>query len=262
MQDDAHDGGQVRGKVGDDPPQGLDAASRRADYDEISLQQTGPTGFYVHPLTAYPSAPARTRAARGDQAIVLLSDLPARPGCDFRQLSLGSVAGEAFGWSAAVTVDREAHVASTSASTHGSDLQGKSVSPLLEISNAMVRLYKEAFGRGPTKARAQFAGADTLLVVLEDTMTAGERSLVALGDDARLRDTRMFVRYALEDRFRAIVEQALGRRTLAFVSGVDTRYDVCVEVFTLEPLAGADGSRLNGRPGSPVWSRFDETGPA
>ena len=31
-------------------------------------------------------------------------------------------------------------------------------SPMLEISNAMVRLYKEAFGRGPTKARAQFAG--------------------------------------------------------------------------------------------------------
>ena len=26
-------------------------------------------------------------------------------------------------------------------------------SPMLEISNAVVRLYKEAFGRGPTKAR-------------------------------------------------------------------------------------------------------------
>ena len=35
-------------------------------------------------------------------------------------------------------------------------------SPMLEISNAMVGLYKEAFGRGPTKARAQFAGAARL----------------------------------------------------------------------------------------------------
>ena len=35
-------------------------------------------------------------------------------------------------------------------------------SPMLEISNAMVRLYKEAFGRGPTKARAQFAGPDAI----------------------------------------------------------------------------------------------------
>jgi Na+-translocating membrane potential-generating system (MpsC) len=44
-------------------------------------------------------------------------------------------------------------------------------SPMLEISNAMVRLYKEAFGRGPTKARAQFAGPDTLVVMLESSLT-------------------------------------------------------------------------------------------
>ena len=44
--------------------------------------------------------------------------------------------------------------------------------PLLEISNAMVRLYKDAFGRGPTKARAMLAGTDVVLVVLGDGFTA------------------------------------------------------------------------------------------
>ena len=44
---------------------------------------------------------------------------------------------------------------------------------MLQISNAMVRLYKEAYGRGPTKARALFAGPDTLVVLLEDSMTVG-----------------------------------------------------------------------------------------
>jgi uncharacterized protein YbcI len=106
---------------------------------------------------------------------------------------------------------------------------------LLQISNAVVRLYKDAFGRGPTKARAQFAGPDTLVVVLEDSMTVVERNLAAMGEHARLRDERVFFQYALEDQFRAIVERALGRRTVAFVSGIDTRHDISIAVVTLEP---------------------------
>ena len=108
-------------------------------------------------------------------------------------------------------------------------------SPMLEISNAMVRLYKEAFGRGPTKARAQFAGQDTLVVILENSLTVAERNLVAMGEHQRLREARLFFQSALEDQFRGIVEQALGRRTVAFVSGIDTERDVAIEVFTLEP---------------------------
>jgi uncharacterized protein YbcI len=115
-------------------------------------------------------------------------------------------------------------------------------SPMLEVSNAMVALYKEAFGRGPTKARAQFAGADTLVVILEASLTVAERNLVAMGEHQRLREARLFFTYALEDQFRAIVEEALGRRTVAFVSGIDTRRDVAIEVFTLEP-ASEDESR-------------------
>ena len=110
-------------------------------------------------------------------------------------------------------------------------------SPMLEISNAMVRLYKEAFGRGPTKARAQFASQDTLVVILENSLTVAERNLVALGEHQRVREARLFFQYALEDQFRGIVEEALGRRTVAFVSGIDTERDVAMEVFTLEPAA-------------------------
>ena len=113
-------------------------------------------------------------------------------------------------------------------------------SPMLEISNAMVHLYKEAFGRGPTKARAQFAGPDTLVVILESSLTVAERNLVSLGEHQRLREARLFFQYALEDQFRAIVEQALGRRTVAFVSGIDAQRDVAMEVFTLEPAGSGD----------------------
>ncbi len=110
---------------------------------------------------------------------------------------------------------------------------------MLEISNAMVRVYKEAFGRGPTKARAQFAGPDTLVVILEASLTVAERNLATLGEHQRLREARLIFHHALEDQFRAIVEQALGRRTMAFVSGIDTNRDVAIEVFTLEPAGDA-----------------------
>lgn len=117
------------------------------------------------------------------------------------------------------------------AQTNGDD--GRS--PMLEIANAVVRLYKEAYGRGPTKARAMLAGADTLVVVLENSLTVAERNLVAMDEHERLRGARMFFQRMLESELRGIVEQALGRRTVAFVSGIDTRRDVAVEVFTLEP---------------------------
>lgn len=109
-------------------------------------------------------------------------------------------------------------------------------SPLLEIANATVRLYKETFGRGPTHARTRFAGADTLVVVLQDTMTASERTLVALGEHGRVREQRELLRSVVDEPMRALVERILSRRTLALVNGIDTEHDVAAEVFLLAPV--------------------------
>ena len=117
--------------------------------------------------------------------------------------------------------------------------------PLLGVCNAMVGVYKQAFGRGPTKARAHFAGPDLLVVLLEHTLTVGERNLVALGQHERLRELRLFTHYALEDELRSIVERALDRRTIAFMSGIDIRRDLSVELMTLEPLRTFAGSRAH-----------------
>ena len=108
-------------------------------------------------------------------------------------------------------------------------------SPLLEIANAMVHLYKDAFGRGPSKARAQFSGSDTLVVLLADMMTIAERQLVALGEHARVLEQRIFLQLALEDKKRSEVERILRRRVLASISGSDPDGDLAAEVFLLEP---------------------------
>lgn len=116
--------------------------------------------------------------------------------------------------------------------------------PLLALCNGMVGLYKEAFGRGPTKARAHFVGPDMLVVLLEHTLTVAERNLVAMGQHERLRELRLVAHYALEDSLRAIVERTLGRRTLAFMSGIDIRRDVCAELVTLEPQHSPDATQF------------------
>jgi uncharacterized protein YbcI len=118
--------------------------------------------------------------------------------------------------------------------------------PTLEIANAMVRAYKELLGRGPTKTRVAFAGDDTLVVVLEDTITVHERTLAALGEDERLREHRLLLTTAAEHQFRSIIEGALGRRTIAHVSGFDTQRDVAMEIFTLEPGPTDDHGATSG----------------
>jgi uncharacterized protein YbcI len=115
--------------------------------------------------------------------------------------------------------------------------RSSSSSPLLEISNATVRLYKVAFGRGPTHARARFAGTDTLVVLLQDTMTVSERKLAELGEHERLRAHRLLLHKVVEDEIRAVVEEVLERPTLSLISGLDAERDVAAEVILLAPAA-------------------------
>jgi uncharacterized protein YbcI len=112
---------------------------------------------------------------------------------------------------------------------------------LSELSNELVALYKTQLGRGPTKVRADWAGADALLVTLEDSLTPAEQRLVEMDEHGRLRDTRTFFQYATAKEFIEVAERLTERRVRAFVSGIDTAADVSSEVFYLE----SDNSRAN-----------------
>jgi uncharacterized protein YbcI len=114
-------------------------------------------------------------------------------------------------------------------------------SVLMEVSNVMVRLYKEQFGRGPTKARSHWAGPDVIVSFLEDTLTPAERNLAAMGAHQRLRDTRMYFQYASLREFCEPVERITGRKVRSFHSSVDTKVDgLAVETFIFYP-EGEDG---------------------
>jgi uncharacterized protein YbcI len=111
---------------------------------------------------------------------------------------------------------------------------------LSAISNEMVRIYKEQFGRGPTKTRTQWAGPDTIVVTLEQTFTPAERKLCEMGEHARLRELRLLFQYAETKVFCDPIERLTGRTVRAFVSGIDTRADLASEMFVLYP-SGQDG---------------------
>jgi uncharacterized protein YbcI len=116
---------------------------------------------------------------------------------------------------------------------------------LAEIANEMVRLFKEQFGRGPTAARASWAGPDVVTVVLEETFTAVERNLARLEEHERLRDMRSFFQYASVREFCEPIERLTGRKVKAFTSGVDTEVDgLSVETFVLYPEGSDAPSRI------------------
>jgi uncharacterized protein YbcI len=111
---------------------------------------------------------------------------------------------------------------------------------LMALSNEMVRLFKEQFGRGPTSARATWAG-DVITIVLENTLTPAERNLVAMGEHERLREMRMFFQYASVREFCEPVERITGRKVRAFTSAIDTHVEgLSVETFVLHPAGAAD----------------------
>jgi len=111
---------------------------------------------------------------------------------------------------------------------------------LMALSNEMVRLFKEQFGRGPTSARTTWAG-DVITVVLENTLTPAERNLVRMGEHERLREMRMFFQYASVREFCEPVERITGRKVRAFTSAIDTHIDgLSVETFVLHPVDASD----------------------
>jgi uncharacterized protein YbcI len=108
---------------------------------------------------------------------------------------------------------------------------------LQAVSNAMVRLHKEQFGRGPTNARSYFAGPDTLVCTLEDALLPAERTMVDMGEHHRVRESRMFLQVASQEQFVGAVEELVSRKVRAFASAIDPAPGVVFEIFSFEPSA-------------------------
>jgi uncharacterized protein YbcI len=96
----------------------------------------------------------------------------------------------------------------------------------------MTRLHAEYYGRGPTKAKTVIA-EDLVVVVLEETFTRAERTLVDRGEVDAIQQIRRRFQQQMKQEFTAVVEQATGRTVRAFMSETHLEEDVSVEIFLL-----------------------------
>ncbi len=108
-------------------------------------------------------------------------------------------------------------------------------SKLAAISNHVVRVVSEYTGRGPTKARS-YLNENIVTVVLQDTLTKGERSLVSDGLDDLVLTMRKAYQGTMREDLIAGIEEILGSKVTAFLSDNHISPDVAVEVFLLAPV--------------------------
>jgi uncharacterized protein YbcI len=105
------------------------------------------------------------------------------------------------------------------------------------ISQAIVRIHAEHYGKGATQAKT-YAWDNLLVTVLRDVLTVAERTLVDVGRAETVREVRTTFQFTMEQTFCSAVERLTGRRVHSFMSQVDPANGLGVEVFVLEPLDG------------------------
>ncbi len=100
------------------------------------------------------------------------------------------------------------------------------------ISREMVRLQAEYYGKGPTRAKTYIV-EDLVVVVLEETFTRAERTLVERGEREAIQHIRRRFQQQMAEDFTSLIEQATGRKVRVFLSETDIDSDVSVETFLL-----------------------------
>jgi uncharacterized protein YbcI len=119
-------------------------------------------------------------------------------------------------------------------STAASDAAPRPGEELAEVTNGIVRLLSEYYGRGPTRAKSYLLDDRYVVTVLSDTMTTVERTLAETGQSDLVRTVRLTFQEAMADSFKGVVEEHLGRKVAAYHSQILVDPDVGFEFFMLE----------------------------
>jgi len=115
---------------------------------------------------------------------------------------------------------------------------------LAEISTTIVQLQKEFFGKGPTKARTNWAGDDALVCILGGGFTPVEQTLFEAGREEAVQAMRHAFQMAMKNRLTAAIEKIVERKVVGFMSAAHQDPDVACEVFLLEPRPDDNNSPL------------------
>jgi uncharacterized protein YbcI len=115
----------------------------------------------------------------------------------------------------------------------GAELEQGRGEELAEITNGIVGLFTEYYGRGPTRAKTFLLDDTYVVTVLRDTMTTVERTLVENGHEGQIRNVRLTFQEAMADSFKSVVERALSRPVASYHSQLLADADIGFELFVL-----------------------------
>jgi uncharacterized protein YbcI len=105
---------------------------------------------------------------------------------------------------------------------------------LAAVTNGVVKLFREYYGRGPTKAKSYLLDDRIIVCVLEETMTRVERTLVENGHGGKVRDVRLTFQEAMAEEFKHCVAACMGRTVAAYHSQLALEPDIGFEFFVLD----------------------------
>lgn len=105
---------------------------------------------------------------------------------------------------------------------------------LTAISDGLVALLKEFYGRGPTQAKSYYQD-DLVVCILRGGYTQVEQTLRDGGRGSAVIEQRMQFQELMRERFEAVIEEATGREVIGFMSGNQQNPDLMCEVFILAP---------------------------
>ena len=105
---------------------------------------------------------------------------------------------------------------------------------LTAISDGMVALLKEFYGRGPTQAKTYYHD-DLVACLMRGGFTRVEQTLRGAGRGHAVIEQRMAFHEVMRERFVAVIEHATGRPVIGFMSGSQQDPDLICEVFVLSP---------------------------
>jgi uncharacterized protein YbcI len=110
---------------------------------------------------------------------------------------------------------------------------------LSAISNSIVRILRERYGRGPMKAKT-YALDDLIVVVLRaGGFTASEQTMIDSGEPERVVEMREDFQRVMAEDYKNTIEELTGRKVLAFLSNAHVEPELTLEVFFVDrPLDG------------------------
>jgi uncharacterized protein YbcI len=110
---------------------------------------------------------------------------------------------------------------------------------LAAISNSIVGILRQHYGRGPMRAKT-YALDDIIVVVMRGSgFTPLEQTIMDSGRPDRVVEMREDFQTVMQDRYKRTIKELTGRNVTAFISQAHVDPDITVEMFFVDgPVPG------------------------